>query len=125
MMVILGLLAAIVGPELWHTHSVNGRDVVTTRLSMIEIALDSYRLDMLEYPNTLERLVKNTSNNPKWKGPYLKKGLPKDLWGNEYQYRNPGQQGRDFDLFSFGADGQKGGTEENADVVNWQTKQII
>jgi len=125
-MVILGLLAAIVGPALWHTDGVDRREAVAaTLISHIEVALDSYHLDTFKYPNTLEGLIKNTSNNPKWQGPYLRKGLPKDPWGNEYQYQKPGQQGRDYDLFSFGADGQKGGTDENADVVNWQTKQTI
>ena len=126
-MVILGL-AIIFSPAPCNFGGNFGgaqRDAAAAQISQIKVALETYRLDMLEYPNTLEGLVKNTSNNPKWRGPYLRKGLPKDPWGNEYQYHKPGQQGRDFDLFSFGADGQKGGTDENADVVNWQTKQTI
>jgi len=120
-MVILGMLAAIVGPALWNKLGGAQRDTAATQISHLEVALDSYRLDMFKFPNTLEGLVKNTSNNPKWQGPYLRKGLPKDPWGKEYQYRKHGQEGRDFDLFSFAADGQEGGTKENADVVNWKT----
>ncbi|MDM8560544.1 type II secretion system major pseudopilin GspG [Candidatus Parabeggiatoa sp. HSG14] len=121
-MVILGMLAAIVGPALWDKLGVSQRTTAATQIKGLETALDSYRLDMFKYPNSLEGLIKNTSNNPKWQG-YLKKGkgLPKDPWGNDYQYRKPGQNGRDYDLYSFGADGQEGGEGDNADVVSWQT----
>lgn len=120
-MVILGMLAAIVGPQLWGKLGGAQRDTAATQIANIEVALDAYRLDIFKYPNTLEELVQNTANNPKWQGPYLKKGIPKDPWGNDYQYRKPGRDGRDYDLYSFAADGQEGGEGDNADVVNWQT----
>lgn len=120
-MVILGMLAAIVGPTLWDKLAGAQRSTTATQIANIEVALDSYRLDMFKYPKSLENLVKNLSSDPKWQGPYLKKGLPKDPWGNEYQYRRPGREGRDYDLYSFAVDGQEGGEGENADVVNWQT----
>jgi len=119
-MVILGMLAAIVGPALLDRLGGAQRTTAATQIKNIEVALDAYRLDMFKYPNSLDDLVKNTSNNPKWQKPYLRKGLPKDPWGNPYQYRRPGQEGRDYDLYSFGADGQQGGVDDNADVVNWQ-----
>ena len=122
-MVILGMLAAIVGPTLWGKLGGAQRDATATQLSNIELALDSYRLDTFKYPRTLEELVKNTSNDPKWQGPYLRKGLPKDPWGNDYQYQKPGRDGRDYDLYSFGADGQEGGEDENADIVSWLSSQ--
>ncbi|MDM8562023.1 type II secretion system major pseudopilin GspG [Candidatus Marithioploca araucensis] len=119
-MVILGMLAAIVGPALWNKLGGAQRDTAKTQISNIEVALDSYRLDTFKYPNSLENLVKNASNNPKWNGPYLKKGIPKDPWGNDYQYQKPGQDGRDYDLYSFAVDGVQGGDGDNADVVSWQ-----
>jgi general secretion pathway protein G len=119
-MVILGMLAAIVGPALWNKLAGAQRDTAKTQISNIEVALDSYRLDTFKYPNSLEDLVKNASNNPKWNGPYLKKGIPKDPWGNDYQYQKPGQDGRNYDLYSFAVDGVQGGEGDNADVVSWQ-----
>lgn len=120
-MAILGMLAALVGPTVIGKFGGAQRQTAATQISHIETALDSYRLDMFKYPNGLEALVKNNSSNSKWQGPYLKKGMPKDPWGNDYQYRKPGRDGRDYDLYSFGADGQEGGEGDNADVVNWQT----
>lgn len=120
-MAILGMLAALVGPSVIGKFGDAQQKTAATQISNIEMALDSYRLDMFKYPNSLEALVKNSSNNSKWQGPYLKKGMPKDPWGNDYQYRKPGRDGRDYDLYSFGADGQEGGEGDNADVVNWQT----
>jgi general secretion pathway protein G len=120
-MVILGMLAAVVGPALWGKLAGAKRDAAKSQMSNIEVGLDSYRLDMFQYPNSLEELVKNNSSDQKWKGPYLKNGtLPKDPWGNPYQYRKPGNEGREYDLFSFGADGQDGGEGEQADVLSWQ-----
>jgi general secretion pathway protein G len=119
-MVILGMLAAVVGPTLWNKLGGAQRDTAKTQISNIEVALDSYRLDMFKYPSSLEELITNTSSDSKWQGPYLRKGLPKDPWGNEYQYRKPGREGRDFDLYSYGADGQEGGDNENADIVSWK-----
>jgi general secretion pathway protein G len=119
-MVILGMLAAVVGPTLWNKLGGAQRNTAKTQISNIEVALDSYRLDMFKYPSSLEDLITNTSSDSKWQGPYLRKGLPKDPWGNEYQYRKPGREGRDFDLYSYGADGQEGGDNENADIVSWK-----
>jgi general secretion pathway protein G len=119
-MVILGMLAAVVGPTLWGKLAGAQRDTAKTQISNIEVALDSYRLDMFKYPSTLVDLVTNTSSSSTWQGPYLRKGLPKDPWGREYQYRKPGREGRDFDIYSYGADGQEGGEKEDADIVSWK-----
>ncbi|MCK5719215.1 MAG: type II secretion system major pseudopilin GspG [Thiomargarita sp.] len=118
-MVILGMLAAVVGPTLWKQLFGAQRDTAKHQISIFETTLDSYRLDTHKYPNSLEDLVKNNAGNSKWDGPYLKKGLPKDPWGNDYQYRKPGQDGRDYDIFSFGADGQQGGEENDSDIISW------
>jgi general secretion pathway protein G len=120
-MAILGMLAALVGPSIFRNFTKSQRGIAASQISSIEVALDSYRLDMFKYPDNLDGLVKNPASDTKWQGPYLKKGLPKDPWGNAYQYKRPGREGRDYDLYSFGADGQEGGEGENADIVNWQT----
>jgi general secretion pathway protein G len=119
-MAILGMLAAIVGPSLMGKFGKGQRTTAKTQIANIEVALDSYKLDMSKYPDSLDDLAKNSSSNPRWQGPYLKKGLPKDPWGYDYQYRKPGNEGRPYDLYSFGPDGQEGGEGDNADIVHWQ-----
>jgi len=122
-MAILGMLAAIVGPSLFEKIGDSRKDAARTQIAQIEAAIAIYRLDLFKLPNSLEALVKNTSNSSKWKGPYMEKGyIPKDPWGNEFQYKKPGGEGRKYDIYSFGADGQEGGEEENADVYNLPDK---
>ena len=119
--VIIGLLAAIVAPNL--IGNIDKAAVTRARgdIRSIETALNLYRLDNFRYPTTdegLGALVVNPGgvNAPNWK-PYLN-SLPTDPWSNTYQYLYPGQQG-EFDVFSFGADGQQGGEDINADIGNW------
>ncbi|MDY0307849.1 MAG: type II secretion system major pseudopilin GspG, partial [Desulfovibrionaceae bacterium] len=94
-----------------------------TQISMLETGLDAYRLDLGRYPSTEEglRALVDKNESPSWEGPYLRKQVPLDPWGREYQYRSPGEHGP-FDLFSLGADGALGGEGEDADVVNWESK---
>jgi len=91
------------------------------QINAFEKALDHYRLDTGHYPSTeqgLAALLVRPQNEPKWDGPYLTKAVPPDPWGRAYSYRSPGEHG-DYDLFSFGKDGQPGGSSENADITNW------
>jgi len=97
------------------------------QIKQFEAALDQYRLDMMLYPTSaqgLQALVEvpaNAARRDQYRpGGYLK-SLPLDPWGSPYQYRFPGQNGRPFDIFSFGADGESGGEELNADIGNWQS----
>ena len=121
-MAIIGMLAALVGPTIFSKFMGAQRDTALTQIRMIEQGLDAHRLDTFKYPDTLEGLLKNTVNKPTWNGPYLKlQEIPKDPWGHEYQYKKPGRDGRDYDLFSFGADGQEGGENDNADIVSWES----
>jgi general secretion pathway protein G len=114
-LVILVLLIGLVVPLVVHIDwQPSPRKVHITNL---EVALDSYRLDMHQYPKTLDGLIKNETNDPRWQGPYLRKGIPKDPWGKTYQYQMPGHHGKEYDLYSYGADGQKGGTGEKADII--------
>jgi general secretion pathway protein G len=90
-------------------------------MDALEKALDQYRLDLGKYPSTeqgLASLVSRPANEAKWDGPYLKKAVPPDPWGSQYVYKFPGEH-NEFDLWSFGKDGQPGGAGENEDIKNW------
>lgn len=120
-MVIIGLLAGYVGPR--YFAQIGKSEVKTARaqIDAFEKALDQYRLDIGRYPSTeqgLNSLVVRPENEPKWSGPYLRKAVPDDPWGNKYMYRSPGEHG-EFDLFSYGTDGKLGGDDEAGDVTNW------
>ena len=120
-MVIIGLLAGYVGPK--YFAQIGKSEIKSTRaqIDALEKALDQYRLDNGRYPSTeqgLTALMTQPSGEIKWQGPYLKKAVPQDPWGKPYQYKFPGEHS-EFDLFSFGKDGQPGGAAENADITNW------
>lgn len=121
--VIIGLLAAIVAPNLIGNIDRAAVNRAKQDIRSVETALNLYRLDNFKYPSTdegLQALVTNPgeANAPNWKpGGYLRR-MPSDPWNNEYRYLYPGQQG-EFDVFSYGADGQEGGEGINADIGNW------
>ena len=120
-MVIIGLLAGYVGPR--YFAQIGKSQVKTTRaqIDAFDKALDQYRLDTGRYPTSeqgLAALNARPENEPKWAGPYLKKAVPDDPWGNKYVYRAPGEHG-EYDLFSYGKDGKLGGADEAADITNW------
>ena len=89
-----------------------------TQIKMFDDALEQYRLDIGEYPESLEDLVKNNSDNEKWQGPYLKPAsISKDPWGHEYEYtKRNDEDGREYEIVCFGPDGRKG-TED--DITNF------
>lgn len=120
-MVIIGLLAGYVGPK--YFAQIGKSEIKVTRAQLVALAnaLDQYRLDTGHYPSSdqgLAALNAKPANEPKWDGPYLKKAVPPDPWGNPYFYRVPGEHGGDFDLYSYGKDGQPGGEGEAADIYN-------
>lgn len=118
--VIIGLLAGIVAPRYFGQVGKSEVNVARAQIDALEKALDQYRLDVGRYPNTelgLKALVERPASEPKWLGPYLRKDVPLDPWGRPYLYKVPGEKG-EFDLLSFGKDGQPGGTGENADLTN-------
>lgn len=121
--IVLGLLVGLVGPRLFGRVGQSKMAATRAQIELLGAALDQYRLDVGGYPNGqqgLDSLVRNP-NVTNWSGPYLKKAVPKDPWGNPYKYRCcPGQNG-EYDLWSEGADGAPGGEGENADVVSWDT----
>ena len=120
--VILAVLAAFVAPKLMDRPDEARLVKAKSDISAIASTLELYRLDNFVYPTTdqgLEALVTEPTDDPQpknWK-PYLDQ-MPTDPWGNPYLYLSPGEHG-DFDLFTYGADGQEGGDGVNATIGNW------
>ena len=120
-MVIIGLLVGYVGPRYFSQVGKSEVKATKAQINAFEKALDQYRLDTGHYPTTeqgLAALFTRPANEPKWQGPYLVKAVPKDPWDQLYQYRQPGEHG-EYDVWSFGKDGQPGGSGEAADITNW------
>src|SRR5262245_51281074 len=113
-MVIIGLLMALVGPNLIGRSEKAKVQAAAIQIERLGTVLDTYRLDVGRYPNTQEglgALVQRPIGIDRWDGPYLNKsGVPKDPWERAYIYRSPGDAGRPYDLYSLGADGAPGGT---------------
>ena len=121
-MVILGLLAALVGPRMFGKVGKSRQKAANSQISLFETALDIYRLDIGKYPTTeqgLQALRVKPDDVEKWDGPYLPKDVPLDPWGNRYVYESPGEHG-DCDIISLGADGDPGGEGEDTDIVSWK-----
>lgn len=117
--VIIGLLAAYVGPKYFSQLGKSEVTIARAQIEAFEKSLDTYRLDVGRYPSTEEGLAAllaaPATAGGKWNGPYLKKAVPPDPWGHPYLYRSPGATA-DFDIISLGRDGQPGGSGEDADI---------
>jgi general secretion pathway protein G len=122
-LVIIGLLAALIVPNVLDRASDARVTAARTDINQLMQALKLYKLDNQRFPTSeqgLEALVRKPTAGPptvNWR-PYVEK-LPTDPWGRPYQYLNPGVKG-DIDVFSFGADGQQGGQDQDADLGSWQ-----
>ncbi|RMD83323.1 MAG: type II secretion system protein GspG [Candidatus Dadabacteria bacterium] len=119
-MVILGLLASIVLPNFLGQARKARVKTARVQIKTLETALDAFALDNGRYPTTeegLQALVERPPNAKNWDGPYLKKSVPLDPWGNPYHYEGP-SEGRSYRLLSYGADGVPGGTDDAADITN-------
>ena len=121
--IIIGVLAAMVVPRFAGRTEQAKIARAKSDIAAISLALDLYEMDVGQYPPTLAELVAkdppsslSESMRAQWNGPYLKKGLPKDPWGREYQFMKVSQHQQDYDVFSLGSDGQPG----NDDVANWK-----
>jgi general secretion pathway protein G len=116
---IIGLLAAYVGPKYFGQLGKSEQALAKAQIESFHRALASYRLDTGSFPSTeegLNALMAKPANAAKWSGPYLSKAVPPDPWGRPYIYRVPGSKS-DYDLISYGKDGQPGGTGDAADVT--------
>jgi len=118
---ILGMLAGLVGPRVLSQLGGAKGKTAEVQISDLEQAVDLFKLDVGRYPTQNEglRALVTNSNISGWNGPYLRRGLPDDPWGNPYRYQFPGRNG-EFDIFTYGADNAPGGNGENADVGNWK-----
>lgn len=121
-LVVLGLLAGLIGPQLFGRVGEAKTTTARTQMELIGVALDSYRLDNGNYPVTaqgLDALNTRPTRQPapmNWRGPYLRKAVPQDPWGKPYIYAAPSRGGEGYELRSLGRDGVEGGTGEDADL---------
>jgi general secretion pathway protein G len=121
-MVIIGLLAGFVAPRYFSQVGKSRVKAASAQIDALDKALEQFRIDAGRLPTTEEGLAALNAAPPgmtNWEGPYLKKSVPKDPWGHPYVYVQPGTHQNDFDLVSYGRDGQPGGTGEDADLANW------
>src|SRR5215467_10409543 len=115
--VILAVLAAVVVPNVINRIGDAKESAAISDIKSFETNLDLYRLDTGNYPQTLDAMITNPGD-PKWNGPYIKNQdkIQMDPWGHPYAYKTPGDNGRDYDIISAGADGQPGTAD---DVQSW------
>lgn len=121
--VVIGILAALVLPNVMGRIDQANITKAKQDIRAYGVALDTYRMDNFKYPSTdqgLRALLEPPSDAKNWRGPYVKGGLKKDPWGNDYHYVYPGQRG-EYDLYTLGADNQEGGEGIDADIGNWST----
>ena len=124
--VVIAILATLVAPNVFRHVTTAKESTTKSQIESLGAALDAFRLDNGKYPTTEQGLAAlweapTTEPVANWKQPYLRKPVPKDPWGNDYVYVCPGEVNpQGYDLLSYGADGQPGGEDENADITSWQ-----
>lgn len=130
--VIMALMGTLVGVAVFNQVSSSRRSVVRNQIKRLESVLELYRLDNARYPTTeqgLEALVRRPSTEPVPReypvGGYLTDSrIPLDPWNSPYEYRSPGEHNaHSFDIWSLGADGQPGGSDDDADIGNWEDEE--
>jgi general secretion pathway protein G len=116
-LVILGLLAGLVGPQFFGKVDSAKLRTAETQVKMLKMALQTYRLDVGAYPESLDALATAPADvGQYWDGPYLDEKLPKDPWNRDYQYRLDRSATQGFLLYSFGGDGVEGGEGLDAEI---------
>jgi general secretion pathway protein G len=122
-LMIIGMLAALVGPTLYQRIKPAKQSAARAQLANFSTALDAFYVDCERYPTTQEGLAvlrDRPEGAEKWNGPYLKKEVPMDPWGHPYVYRAPGRSGG-YEIVSYGADGREGGEGDAADINSWDS----
>ncbi len=123
-LVIIGLLAASVGPTLYKRIVPAKQTAARDQIKNFSTALDNYFIDIGRYPTTqqgLHALRTKPEGAARWDGPYLEKEIPNDPWSRPYIYRSPGRNGG-YEIISYGDDGTEGGEGENRDINSWETE---
>jgi len=118
-MVILGLLVSLIGPDLWSRLHQSRVKTAAMQITLLGSALGNYRLDVGRYPTTITGLAALMQKPPEahgWSGPYLARGVPLDPWGHPYHYRSPGKHGA-YDLWS-------AGSEHGLRITSWSTQGL-
>jgi len=123
-LVIIGLLGAIVAPRFIGKGEKAKPKIARQQVELLGTALDTYKLDVGDYPESINLLIETGEEEmSRWDGPYLrKKVIPKDPWGNEYVYKCPGENS-EYDLTSYGKDGEEGGEGLNRDINSWEVDE--
>jgi general secretion pathway protein G len=117
-MVILALIGSLVLPGIIGKAEGAKVKAAKSQIDRLSMAVESYYLDTGKTPDALDRLIEGGGDTEGWNGPYVKKSSLQDPWGRDYVYQYPGEHG-DFDIYSYGADGQPGGEDKNADITSW------
>jgi general secretion pathway protein G len=123
---VIAILASLVAPNVFQHVGTARSTTARSQLEMLATALDAYRLDTGRYPTSAQGLaaletIPSIDPPSTWRGPYLRRALPADPWGNPYVYLAPGEVNpTGYDLLSYGADGRPGGEGEDADILGWQ-----
>jgi general secretion pathway protein G len=119
---IIALIMALAGPRVLNYLTESKTKAAKIQIESLASTLDLYFLDTGQYPTSsegLSALMQRPGSTMAWNGPYLKgNAVPNDPWGRPYVYRSPGQHGT-YDIISYGADGQEGGTGAAADITSW------
>jgi general secretion pathway protein G len=118
-LVILGLIAGLVVPNVIGQTEKAKVKAASATIQRLAMGVEAYYLDNGEVPERLSALVNEPGGVSNWTGPYVKASILKDPWGEEYQYRYPGEHG-EFDILSYGPDKQMGGEGRNADITSWE-----
>jgi general secretion pathway protein G len=122
--VIIAVLATLIAPNIFRNLSNAKTTTAKAQIETLGAALDAFRLDVGRYPTSAEGLdALNTqpAGVAGWHGPYLKKRIPPDPWGHPYVFKSPGEVNpHDYDLLSYGSDGQPGGDGDAADIKSWE-----
>lgn len=118
-LVILGLIAGIAVPKIIGTAETAKIKSASSQISRLSMGVETFYLDTGNVPDSLTDLVDEPSNVNGWNGPYVKRSILKDPWGEEYVFESPGNHG-DFDIYSYGPDKRQGGEGKNADITSWE-----